>query len=291
MTTMTAIATARDVPSRFVETNGRRLAYREIGSGTPLILCLRFRGVMDSWDPAFLDALAGSFRVITFDYSGLGQSSGMASYQAEDMGRDVIDLVDALGIDEFVLGGWSLGGMAAQVATTMAPERVTHLLLIGTTPPGPVPHASEPAFLEHALIPVNDLDDETVLFFEPESPASRAAAAASRARIESRTADRSPPIPPETFLRLLQQRQAEDLFPDRGGYAAFLATCAIPILVIAGDHEIVFPTPNWFALSRQWTSLHLFVLPQSGHGPQHQAPELVADLMASFVRNRSRADM
>lgn len=291
MTTITALATARDVSTRLVEANGRSLAYREIGSGTPLILCLRFRGVMDSWDPAFLDALADSFRVITFDYSGLGQSSGTPSYQAEIMARDVIDLADALGIDEFALGGWSIGGMAAQVAATIVPERVTHLLLIGTTPPGPVPHPSEPVFLEHALIPQYDLDDETVLFFEPASPASHAAAAASHARIASRTADRSPPIPPETYLRLLQERQGEDLFPDRGGYAAFLATCTIPILVIAGDHEIVFPTPNWFALNRQWTSLHLFVLPQSGHGPQHQAPELVADLMASFVRSRSRADL
>ncbi|MFN4097818.1 MAG: alpha/beta fold hydrolase [Sphingomonas sp.] len=283
--------TATDVATRYVESNGRTFAYREIGAGTPLILCLRFRGVMDSWDPAFLDALAEQFRVITFDYTGLGLSTGTPSYRPEIMAKDIFDLADALGIDRFVLGGWSLGGMAAQVATVMVPERVDQLILIGTTPPGKVEHSSEPVFLEHALKPVNDLADEEVLFFEPQSASSRAAAAASHDRIAARTTDLSPPIPPEIYFALLQDRAADDLFPDIGGYADFLATCGIPILVVAGDHEIVFPTPNWFALNRAWKSLHVVVLPQAGHGPQHQAPEFVADAIKSFVRNRTRVEV
>src|SRR5262245_38209360 len=58
---------ASQVPNQFVECNGRRLAYRVIGDGTPMVLCLRFRGVMDSWDPAFLDELAElGFKVHVF---------------------------------------------------------------------------------------------------------------------------------------------------------------------------------------------------------------------------------
>jgi len=288
---MTALAdkiSARATPTRFVATNGRTLAYREIGSGPPLILCLRFRGVLDSWDPAFLDHLARSFRVITFDYSGLGQSGGDASYRAEAMARDVIDLADALAVDTFALAGWSIGGLAAQAATCMVPDRVSHLVLIGTTPPGPVEHPSEPIFLETALKPVNDLADETILFFEPASAASRAAAEASHQRIAARRGDRSPEIPPETYIRLLKDRAAPDTFPDPGGYRDFLARGTVPILVISGDHEIVFPAPNWFALSRAWKSLHLVVLPQMGHGPQHEVPELAAEWIASFIRHRAK---
>lgn len=287
---MTVVAqdSARTVATRFADVHGRTLAYRDIGSGTPLILCVRFRGVLDSWDPAFLDALAGNFRVITFDYSGIGQSTGEASYRPERLARDAIDLADALGIETFVIGGWSLGGLAAQVVANIVPGRISHVVLIGTSPPGKVEHSAEPIFFERALKPINDLDDETVLFFEPESAASRAAAAASHERIESRQGDRSPPIPPETYLRLLTDRAADDIFPDLAGYGDFLATAGIPILVITGDHEIVFPAPNWFALNRQWKSLHLMVLPQMGHGPHHEAPELAADLIASFVRNRAR---
>ena len=288
MTTQT-LETAATVATRFVETNGRTLAYREIGTGTPLIVALRFRGVMDVWDPAFLDALARNFRVITFDYSGLGQSTGTPSYRAELMARDMTDLADALGIDRFIAGGWSIGGFPAQVVATLMPERVSHVVLIGTAPPGKLDYGMDPVFFDHALKPVYELEDETVLFFEPESAASRAAAAASVARIAARTGDLSPPIPQEIYMHLLEDRAANDVFPDLAGYSDFLATAGIPILVISGDHEICFPVQNWFALNREWQSLHLMVLPHAGHGPQHEAPELVADLITSFVRNRSRS--
>ena len=69
--------------NQYVDVNGRRLAYRSIGVGKPLVLCTRFRGNMDLWDPLFLDSLAANgFRVITFDYSGLGRSMGEKNYDA-----------------------------------------------------------------------------------------------------------------------------------------------------------------------------------------------------------------
>ena len=68
---------AVNAPNQFVERKGHKLDYRSVGSAKPLVLCVRFRGNMDSWDPAFLDALAAEgLRVITFDYSGLGLSTG-----------------------------------------------------------------------------------------------------------------------------------------------------------------------------------------------------------------------
>lgn len=279
-------AKAASVATEFVESHGRRLAFRRIGSGPALVLALRFRGVLDNWDPAFLDALAAHFTVITFDWSGLGQSTGEPSYVRERMARDILDLADGLGLGRFVLGGWSLGGIAAQVFAATHPERVRHLVLIGTTPPGPQPHGPEPVFYERALKPVNDLEDETILFFEPASEASRAAAAASHARIAAREGDVSPAIPPETFLRLLQEASDPSaIYPDpEGRHAAFFREGSIPVLAISGDHEIVFPVQNWHALNRAWPSLHLVTIPQAGHGPQHQQPDFVAGLIAGFVR-------
>lgn len=277
---------ARTAPSQTIESRGRRLAYRMFGAGPTLVLALRFRGVMDSWDPAFLDALAASFTVVIFDYSGLGRSTGTPSYQRAAMAQDILDLADGLGLGRFVLGGWSLGGVAAQVFAAEHPDRVRQLILIGTTPPGPQPHGPEPVFYERALKPVNDLDDETVLFFEPASEASRAAARASHARIAAREGDLSPPVPPETFLRLLEEsNDPEAIFPDPDGrFEAFFRQGSLPVLAISGDHEIVFPVANWQALNRVWPTLHLVTIPQAGHGPQHQMPEFVAGLIAGFVR-------
>jgi len=45
-------------PTRFVDVRERTLAYRSVGHGQPIVLCNRFRGVLDLWDPAFLDGLA-----------------------------------------------------------------------------------------------------------------------------------------------------------------------------------------------------------------------------------------
>jgi pimeloyl-ACP methyl ester carboxylesterase len=272
-------------PTQFIEAGGRRLAYRKIGSGPPLVLCLRFRGILDSWDPAFLDSLARHFTVITFDYSGIGRSTGASRYKREALAEDAKTLVDALGLEKFVLGGWSLGGIAAQVFTARYPERVTHLVLIGTTPPGEQPHPPEPIFLPTALKFDNTLEDEYILFFEPDSASSRRAGKASHDRIAQRTADTSPPIPEATYHRLLSETADQGLFPDTGGYAVALSQTSIPILVISGDHDIVFPVENWHALNRRWKSLHLMTFPQSGHGPNHEFPAVCADLITSFVGN------
>jgi pimeloyl-ACP methyl ester carboxylesterase len=278
--------TAVNAPTRFIEVGSRRLAYRMIGDGAPLILCLRLRGVMDVWDPAFLDALAEHFTVITFDYSGLGQSTGTPSYDRAALARDAKDLADGLRLDRVVIGGWSLGGVAAQVFTALYPERTSHAILIGTVPPGAQPYHAEPIFLPTALKPDYTLEDEYVLFFEPESKARRAAGKASHARIAARTADLSPPIPQETYLRIVRESHDEQaVFPDNAGYAHFLASTSIPMLAICGDHDIVFPVENWYALNRKWKSLHIITFPQAGHGPQHQFPAVCADVIASFVRN------
>lgn len=127
---------AHQVANQFVEINGRRLAYRVMGEGVPLLLCVRFRGTMDSWDPLFLDELAArGFRVHVFDYSGLGLSSGERSYDPATLARDVLDLIQALGLQRLVLGGWSLGGIVAQLVFLQAPQVLSHLLLLGTRRP------------------------------------------------------------------------------------------------------------------------------------------------------------
>ena len=61
------------------------------------MLLQHFRGNLDSWDPALVDALARSRRVITFDYAGVGGSSGTTADTFEQTARDTIAFVAALG--------------------------------------------------------------------------------------------------------------------------------------------------------------------------------------------------
>lgn len=275
--------TAVDCPTCFVTAKGRRIAYRRLGEGSALILCARFRGTMESWDPLFLDELAQRLHIVIFDYSGTGQSNGPPSFDPKALARDAIDLADALGLSAFAIGGWSLGGSAAQVLAAVWPRRTTHLVLLGATPPGNVPHAPETIFFERALKPEQDLIDETMLYFEPTSPASRKAATSYFTRMTLRSDSLSPAMPEELYLRLLKEAAHEDLFHDDGGYRDFLETTVTPILVITADHDIAFPAGNWMALVGKWRTLRLMIYPQAGHGVHQQYPESCASVIANFV--------
>jgi pimeloyl-ACP methyl ester carboxylesterase len=280
----TVRVTAVNAPTQFVESRGRRLAYRSIGKGQPIVLCVRFRGVMDSWDPAFLDALADrGFRVVVFDYSGLGRSSGTPDYNPVSLAGDANDLMEALDLRGVVLGGWSLGGIAAQLVLALHPERIARLLLIGTTPPGPIVKMAEQLFYDTALKPIYGLKEELILFFEPKSEASRKAGAASVARIAARTADRSPPVPIDFAAAFAGNGPKEQPFP-ADAVLELLKSTSVPILHIGGDHDIIFPVENWYALNHTLPTLHLVTYPSAGHGPQHQHPEASAEHIAAFCR-------
>jgi pimeloyl-ACP methyl ester carboxylesterase len=284
-TTADPLETAVDAPNRFVDSNGRRLAYRSIGSGTPLLLCTRFRGTLDYWDPAFLDALtAHGFRVITFDYSGLGASTGTPDYGPPALAQDACDLADALGLERFVLGGWSLGGLAAQVFLARWPQRLTHLVLIGSGPPGDLVKAPEQLFYDTASIEVNSLEDEVILFFEPLSVASQEAASASHHRIAARAGAPGVPVPIAFARAALGNRPRNPIFP-APQVLEVLKLTEVPVLHIGGDHDVSFPVENWYALNNALPTLQLLTFPRTGHGPHHQHPQASADAIRGFVAN------
>lgn len=280
--------TAVRAPNEYVDTKGRRLAYRSVGAGRPIVLCTRFRGNMDLWDPLFLDSLASEgFRVITFDYSGLGLSTGEKNYDPVSLAGDANDLIEALALTDVVIGGWSLGGLAAQAFVAIYPQRITHAVLIATGPPGPNVKDAEQLFYDTASIPENTFDDEIVLFFEPRSTSSREAARRSHDRIAQRISDRSVPVPIDFAVSFLGIRPKNPIFPAVAVLAA-LKTATIPILHVGADHDISFPVENWYALNQQLPTVQLLTYPQAGHAPHHEHPEATARHIAAFVRGTTR---
>jgi pimeloyl-ACP methyl ester carboxylesterase len=198
------------------------------------------------------------------------------------LARDAKDLIDALRFDKVVIGGWSLGGLAAQTFVAMFPQHVTHAVLIGTGPPGPLIKTAEQLFYDTARIPENSFEEQIVLFFEPRSRASRAAARSSVDRIGQRRSDQSDPVPIEFAAAVLGTRPRNPMFPADAVLAALKST-SIPILHVGGDHDISFPVENWSALNQQLPTLQLLTFPQAGHAPHHQYPIATARHIATFV--------
>jgi pimeloyl-ACP methyl ester carboxylesterase len=89
------------------------------------------------WRPQVSAVAAKGWRVIAADLRGYGDSSSIGSDLAfADFGKDLLGLLDVLGIDRFVVGGLSMGGQIAMDVCRQAPERVRGLLLAATFPSG-----------------------------------------------------------------------------------------------------------------------------------------------------------
>jgi pimeloyl-ACP methyl ester carboxylesterase len=275
-------------PTRFADVAGRTLAYRSIGTGQPIVLCNRFRGVLDSWDPAFLDALAArGFRVVTFDYSGLGQSTGERTYHPASLARDAKDLIDALALTDAVIAGWSIGGIAAQVFLALFGDKVTHVVLLATTPPGTLVKTGEQLFYDLAGQPGMSVEQFTTLFFEPADEGSQTAARRSYDRLAARTTGRSPEVPAEWAIAQIGTIPKNPVFPSPDVLRALHRT-TVPVLHIGADHDIIFPVENWYALNAQLPTLTLITYPRAGHAPHHQYPAAAAAQIAGFIRGTRR---
>src|SRR3954447_7820580 len=118
--------------------NGVDYAYRSTGAvdGTPLVALQHFRGNLDSWDPALIDALARGRQVITFGNRGVAASSGTTPNTIAQMALDAIDFIDALGVGEVDLLGFSIGSFVAQEIALVRPSTVRQVVLASSAPQG-----------------------------------------------------------------------------------------------------------------------------------------------------------
>src|SRR5579859_6125280 len=115
--------------------DGYRLAYRLDGAETQPVLVLSnsIGTTLHMWDGQ-IDALTQHFRVLRYDARGHGQSDAPAgAYSMDRLGRDVIELLDALGIERAHFLGLSLGGLVGQWLGIHAPERIDQLILSNTS--------------------------------------------------------------------------------------------------------------------------------------------------------------
>jgi 3-oxoadipate enol-lactonase len=85
------------------------------------------------WDPQ-AEALAERFRLVRYDTRGHGESpTPPGPYSIDDVGGDVVALLDELGIERAHFAGLSLGGMTGMWLAGHAPERVDRLVLLCTS--------------------------------------------------------------------------------------------------------------------------------------------------------------
>ncbi|MFY9731193.1 MAG: 3-oxoadipate enol-lactonase [Candidatus Acidiferrales bacterium] len=118
----------------FAESNGARLNYRFDGpADAPVLVLSNSLGTnLSMWDPQ-IPALVERFRVLRYDTRGHGQSSVTPGpYSMSQLGRDVVELLDAVGIERAHFCGLSMGGVTGMWLGVYAPQRISRLVLCNT---------------------------------------------------------------------------------------------------------------------------------------------------------------
>ncbi|MGY8707224.1 alpha/beta fold hydrolase [Bradyrhizobium sp. 18BD] len=132
--------------SHIIAGDGCRIAYRFDGEGDRPVLILSNSIATDHhmWDRQIAQ-LSESFRVLRYDTRGHGGSDAPPGpYSLDHLGRDVIELMDALQVERAHFCGLSLGGIVGQWLGFRAPERIDRLILSNTSPYlGPAPQWDE----------------------------------------------------------------------------------------------------------------------------------------------------
>ena len=253
-----------DAQNLSVDAGGIAFAYRDLGprDGVPLVLLNHWGAVLDNFDPRVVDGLASKHRVIATDYRGIGASSGTAPVTVDQMARDAIALIRALGFDKVDLLGFSLGGFVAQDVTLKAPDLVRKLILTGTGPAGgtgiaKVGAVSWPLMIKGLLT----LRDPKFYLFFTSTPNGRRSAKAFLTRLKERKAQRDKGPTPGAFLRQLKAIKAW------GNQAPQdLGRISIPVLIANGDHDIMVPTVNSTDMARRIAGAQLVIYEDAGHG-------------------------
>src|ERR1700730_848898 len=171
---MAMTMTYAELPNKLVSAaNGVDYAYREAGDGgVPLVLLQHFRGNLDSWDPALIDALAPGRRVVTFDNTGVGGSSGETPDTVGQMARDAVAFVTALELGQVDILGFSIGSFVAQEIALIRPAIVRRLVLASSAPQGAAGmHGWAPEVIGAVGTPKTGPEQYLGVFFTP-SPVS-----------------------------------------------------------------------------------------------------------------------
>lgn len=201
-----------------------------VGRETPLLCIHGVGSSMHSWD-AVIERLPQDRPVISYDLRGHGDSDKPAGpYSIEDFVADALALMDGLGIRDFDVAGFSLGGLIAQGLALAAPDRVRRAVLIGTVANRTSDEQERVMQRYHELEtegPVAVAERSVERWYTPEY-------LIEHPEVRDRTIREMAALDPEAYTAAYRVLASTD-FADR------LRELRMPILAIAGDGDVGSP--------------------------------------------------
>ena len=256
----------REAPNRIISAaSGIEYAYRDVGAGTvPVVLLQHFRGNLDNWDPALIDALASSRRVVAFDNVGVGMTTGTTPSSVVQTAHDALAFLSAMNLGEVDLLGFSIGSFVAQEIALLRPDIVRRLILASSAPKGAAGmHGWAPDVIGAVGQPEPNPGGYLDVFFA-RSPTSRQAGQEALKRMSARQQDRDRPTTWETRLAQYDAVCAWGI-PDHA-LLQRLSALEVPVLIANGDSDPMILPHYSYLIAGLVPQARLKIYPDSAHG-------------------------
>ncbi len=280
-----------DADSQFMEVNGIRVHYKQMGQGEPVIVLLHgFAASVYSWREV-MEPLSHVGTVIAFDRpsSGLterpmaGEWTGASPYSVSGQADLTMAILDRLGVEKAVLVGHSAGGTVATVAALRYPQRVEKLVLVDPAVyqsrelprwVGPVLASRQMRWYGPLFMRSITRWGEEMLVTAWHDPS----AITEKVRAEYRK-----PLQAENWDRALWELVVARESLDLGGQVAKLD---LPTLVITGDDDRIVPAESSVRLAGALPQAELVVIRDCGHLPQEERPQEFLDAVLPFLKTK-----
>jgi len=271
-------------PTQYVTAGDNTYAYRQFGSGRghPLLFLQHFTGTLDGWDPAVTDPIAAGRSVILFESAGIGRSSGKVPETVAGMADHALKFLEAIGLTQVDVLGFSLGGMVVQVMALKRPALLRRIILTGTGPEGGIGVAMDrPELLKIFVDQKMPMSEKLLKLFFETTETSQSAGRRFVERLARRTRDKDTPATAEAAGA---QLAAMAKWAKSGGKPyADLKKITQPVLVTNGNNDTMIPTVNSFTLSEHLTNAQLIIYPDSGHGALFQHAGAFTSHVSEFL--------
>ena len=252
------------------------LTHRIDGEGPSLILLNGGLMSIGAWD-SFLPALTSRHRVIRCDFRGQYLTPGPYAESWDDHARDVIELLDHLGVERAHVTGVSFGAEVAMLLAARYGNRVEHLTIITATERTTEAMRSDARdgrrIAERAA--AGEGGGEELFRNVLEATWSASWLAKQPPDFMEQRLRQVASLPPAFFAgaaAILALLDSLDLTPHLGHIIA-------PTLVIGGEHDRIFPAEHSHAIAAAIPNARLVIVPDTGHGLLFECGERVIELL------------
>lgn len=278
--------------SRFVLAGGVKTHYTESGGDGPVLVAMHGGGAGSSGAAgmgALMSLLSDSFRVIGLDSVGgfgLTDPSGPVEYGLQSRVDHLAAFVDALCLERFTLIGNSQGAWCVAKYTTMRPDRVEKLIMLGTGSVGSAMGQKMPPSEGQKLMQGYDGTRAGMLKLMEGLVYDRSKI--SDELVDLRQAAVERPGAPEAFKALgaaIRRQQSDPLFQPMFDLSTSLPaiTKLIPTIMIWGENDIFAVPELGRRLEPLLPDVRFHWVERAGHQVQTDRPDVVAAIVRDFA--------